>query len=139
MGAWGHGVFDNDDAADWVMDLEDTQDLSLLIETLDRSLLESGEGLDAPQGSCILAAAEVLCALLGRPSAALQEEPEVMQWLEDVPDDEQATASALIPGALALVDAVVAPDSELTQLWTESGNADPWLTVVQDLRVRLSA
>lgn len=30
MGAWGHGPFDNDDAGDWVWELEESEDFSVV-------------------------------------------------------------------------------------------------------------
>jgi len=40
MGAWGTGNFDNDTALDWVYDLEDREDLSLVVDTIDAVLQE---------------------------------------------------------------------------------------------------
>jgi hypothetical protein len=32
MGAWGHDSFDNDDAGDWVYELEESSDMSVIVE-----------------------------------------------------------------------------------------------------------
>ena len=51
MGAWGSGNFENDDAMDWVADLEETRNLKLVKQTL-REVLDAGDGyLEAPIGA----------------------------------------------------------------------------------------
>lgn len=129
MGAWGDGPFENDDAGDWVYDLEKTTDASLL-----RSTLESGTGddyLEAPDGANAIAAAEVVAAAMGRPAPSLPDE--VTAWVA-------ANAATVTPDVVDLarraVDRVVADDSELRELWDEAGS-DEWLRLTADLRSRL--
>jgi hypothetical protein len=40
MGAWGIGNFDNDDASDWVYELEEVEDMSLVEATLETITLQ---------------------------------------------------------------------------------------------------
>ena len=42
MGAWGHGSFENDGAADWVYELETAEDLAVVISALKR-VAEAGD------------------------------------------------------------------------------------------------
>jgi Domain of unknown function (DUF4259) len=65
MGAWGVANFENDDAQDWVYELEESKDLSV-VANLDNEIY-----LAAPECARALAAAEVLTALLSRPSRDL--------------------------------------------------------------------
>ena len=61
MGAWGAGPFENDDAMDWAIDLEESGDVGFVVEALRAA---EGDGyLDAPEGSVTMAAAEVVAAL----------------------------------------------------------------------------
>jgi hypothetical protein len=38
MGAWGHSAFENDDALDWVAELEEVENTSILIAAFDAVL-----------------------------------------------------------------------------------------------------
>lgn len=128
MGTWGHGSFHNDDAADWLYELDegglDVVDAALQAATL-------GGFLTAPEGCTALAAAEVVAAMRGRPAADL---PEALHaWLRQ----RRAPPSAgLVARAQKAVAAVLA-DSELADLWRESGRFEAWDAVVRDLAARL--
>lgn len=50
MGAWRHDVFGNDDACDWVNDLEESEDIGLIVEAFEH--VESEGYLASPAG-CI--------------------------------------------------------------------------------------
>lgn len=136
MGAWGTGSFDNDDALDWLADLE-RNGPAFLEQTLD---VKSGSlGLaflgyiDAPEASAALAAAEMVAAAQGRPPANWP--PQAAQWLA-------AHRAALNPERLRgkALDAIAAvrKKSELRDLWVESEKFLPqWLAGLKDLERRL--
>lgn len=131
MGAWGAGTFENDDAGDWVYQLEEADDLELVRGAL-LAAAEPGGYLEAPTCSEALAAAEVIAALVGRPAPDLPEE--VRSWVGGhrlgVPADLRALS-------LRAVDQV-AGDSELKELWAESEENGAWVDRVQELRNRLA-
>src|SRR5688572_21928544 len=60
MGAWGSEAFENDDGSDWVYDLEETDSLDLIIESLTYILDNRGEYLDRLECTRAVAAAETL-------------------------------------------------------------------------------
>jgi len=61
MGAWGVKTFENDDSSDWLYDLEESNDLSVI----EAALNEGGSDyIEAPEGCNILAAAEVKLSCL---------------------------------------------------------------------------
>ena len=133
MGAWGSGPFDNDDAGDWVWELEDDVDGSVIIDALsvvvDTPIDEQPE---APDCSNALAAAEIVAAALGHRGPELPTEASV--WIS-------AHASLVEPGLIALATGAVeriAIDSELKDLWDEAGD-DAWAAGVSDLLSRLRA
>jgi len=133
MGAWGHGSFENDDALDWVSnDFEGSDDLSAVAEAL-RTVADFGadDYLELPEAGAALAAAEVLAAVLGRPSPALP--PDVAAWVADHHADD---ADALVPVALRAVERVER-NSEMQELWDDTGDASPWRACVADLKARL--
>ena len=48
MGAWSHESFDNDDALDWVDELDECTDLGLVESTFDQLLVMGNEMVEAP-------------------------------------------------------------------------------------------
>ena len=135
MGAWGTGSFENDDAVDWVADLE-TCDDSVVIEATLARVAETGDAyLDLPDGASAVAAAEILAALLGEPGPTLADE--ARGWVA-------SHASLGVPAAaVELANAALTrvrsdPErSELSGLWEDSGHAAERVTAIEDLARRL--
>lgn len=130
MGAWGPESFANDDALDWIAELEQAEDTGLLEDTLSAAIDEA-DYLEVDAAGRAVAAAEVVAALAGLPGNHLPEE--VTAWVRahrrDVHND-------LIALALRSLDRV-RRDSELAELWAEGGTPE-WDTVIVELRSRLS-
>ena len=131
MGAWGPGPFQNDDASDWVWDLESDDDGSVVIEAL--SIIVDTPMDELPEVTkCnnALAAAEVVALVRGPRSDSLPDEAIV--WIT-------AHASRIDRSWLALASGAVERimiDSELKELWDETGD-DSWHVGVADLVARL--
>ncbi len=128
-------AFDNDDANDWAHDLDRVSDLSLVesafqqVEALDStSYLEQGVACNA------LAACEVLARLRGRPGYTNAYTEKVDQWVAAHPIDPP---TALITRGEAVIDRILAPGSELRDVWEEAGDEE-WRAAVDDLRSRMS-
>ena len=132
MGAWGVGAFENDDASDWIYQLEEAGDFGLVRDTLVAAADPDGY-LEAPTCSMALAAAEVVAALAGRAAPDLPEE--VRAWVR--------AHRAAVPGDLSALSVraldQVAADSELKELWAESEEHGVWVDRLQELRSRLVA
>ena len=130
MGAWGTAAFDNDDASDWVYDLEKRG-----IAAIDDALSEAeGSGpLDMPADVNALAAGEVVAAALGRPATGLRDDilslARVLRG--DVTPDHAARARQAAARVLA--------GSEVADLWGETDEDGEWRATVDDLIGRLSA
>lgn len=130
MSAWSTGTFDNDDAMDWLVELQATDDEAFLQATLEAA----GERyLEAPDGARILCACELVAALIGQAASELPEM--AREWVEQHP---VLDVHALLPIAMDGLDRVLAMDSELEELWRE--NADEytaWRQNVLTLKARL--
>jgi hypothetical protein len=131
MGAWGSGVFENDDAGDWVWELEDDENGAVILEALAAVVdVPADEFVDVSDASNALAAAEVVASAAGR--TAMELPGEAREWIG-------RNASFVTPPIIALARVAVervATDSELKELWDEA--ADPaWQQVVDGLRDRL--
>jgi hypothetical protein len=130
MGAWSHGSFDNDDAMDWVGELEGAEDTEPISEAFE-SVIEAGdEYLEAPDASIGLAAAEVVASLLGKPPGKLPDE--VTTWVAG----KKAPKAGLVKKAQRVV-ARILKDSELKELWAESEDSSVWRQEVESLLNRL--
>jgi hypothetical protein len=130
MGAWGTAAFDNDDASDWVYELE--KGGIAAVESALKEALGPGE-LEMPTDVNAIAAGEVIAAALGRPVAGLREDIlELAIGLASSVTPEHATR------ARTAVERVLA-GSEVAELWGETDDDDEWRGLVQDLVQRLSA
>ena len=129
MGAWGTAAFDNDDASDWVYDLEKRG-----IAAIDDALSEAeGSGaLDMPADVNALAAGEVVAAALGRPATGLRDDILSLARVlrADVTPDHAARARDAAARVLA--------GSEVADLWGETDEDGEWRAVVDDLIGRLA-
>lgn len=130
MGAWGTGAFDNDDASDWVYELEDGG-IDAIESVLDDAVRSSD--LYAPTDVNAIAAAEVVAAAIGRPVTGLR---------EDIIALVGTVAASVTPEHVArartAVERVLAA-SEVAELWAETDNDVEWRGLVQDLIERLTA
>jgi hypothetical protein len=131
MDAWAHGPFDNDEAMDFVADLAEAPDWRSVVQMLDHVTRTVGY-LEAPEGEIAVAAAAVVAAAVG-PVTLL---PDSHQDLKAALGAPPAGAVALARSALARV---VAPASELDELWQEGDDHDAWLTQIAALQTHLSA
>lgn len=130
MGAWGTGAFDNDDASDWVYELE--KDGIEAVESALKAAHAPGE-LEVPTDVNAIAAGEVVAAAIGRPVADLRED--ILELAIGLASSVTAEHTAR---ARTAVERVLA-GSEVTELWGESEDEDEWRGLVQDLIRRLSA
>ncbi len=131
MGTWGFEAFDNDDASDWLYDLEESTDTSVIAAALEAVTENEGDDLEAPDCWCALAAAEIVAALRGHPPEKLPEEAQA--WVDK---RDGTDVSELVPSALQVIERI-RTDSELKELWDESGGAD-WYASLDNLAARLN-
>lgn len=131
MGAWGAGPFENDDAADWVWELEDDENGSVVIAALSEIVdLPWGDDIEAPEASNAIAAAEIIAAARGSHGAQLPSE--AREWIRVNAGRVDASWLALAAGAVERISI----DSELKELWDEAGS-DEWPRLIADLLTRL--
>jgi len=132
MGAWGTGNFENDDALDWVADLESAEDFSPLQEVL--NMITESEGyLESPDCSNALAAAEVIAAIISQDSTDERIQEEAYEFIEkhrgNVTDNLKAQAISSIQKIIE--------NSELKDLWSETDEIETWLKTQNQLLTRL--
>ena len=133
MGTWSAEPFGNDTAADWAYGLEETNDFSLIQETLD-AVVQEEDYLDADLAQEAVGAAETLAKLLGRGSQVDVYTESVDKWVQSVslkPDAE------LLATADKALERILADESELKELWEEGDEGGEWTTAIRDLQKRL--
>jgi hypothetical protein len=130
MSGWATGPFDNDDALDFIDDLAEAPEWRTVVQALDHVTKQAGY-LEAPEGQTAVAAAAIVAAAVG------------LAVLPDNHQDLKAALGAPPEGAVALARSalarVVAPASELDELWQEGEDHDAWLTQIAVLQTTLSA
>jgi hypothetical protein len=135
MGVWGVEAFSNDDAADWLFALYESDDLSVIDKALSRVVSTAGY-LEAPESMEGIAAAEVVARLKGRPDPKTLAEEELHRWISGIKLKPDAD---LTKKALATIDRILTAPSELLELWQESTEFDDWKTSLLNLKQRISA
>ena len=131
MGTWGTGLFEDDDAADWVWELQESADLGIVRAALE-AIERKSQYLEAPECAVALAAAEIVAGLCGQPAQGLPEE--VSAWIAA---HDSLPATPLKALALRVVQRVQS-DSELRELWEESDEWGGWSANVESLARRLA-
>lgn len=135
MGAWSADTFGNDTACDWSYGLEKVDDLSLVQQSLE-AVLDVGDGyLDSDIACQGLAACEVIARLKGNWGLRNPYTKHVDKWVQT---HKIEPPENLVQAALAVIDRVLAPRSELLELW-EDANPSEWRVAVDDLRNRVGA
>jgi hypothetical protein len=141
MGAWGINTFENDGAMDWLGDFLDDPSEAKILEAFSAEPTVIQRGLIArlmgkkPQefpaeldGEEVLAAAEVVATISGRPATSNPEE------LTSPP--KITLHSETSTKAVAAIDAMMA-NSNLKSCWEETDDFENWKATVQDIRKRL--
>jgi hypothetical protein len=135
MGAWGVNTFDNDTACDWTYGLGGLDDLSLVRNTLANVLEIGSEYLDADIACEGLAACEAIARSKGKWGLRNAYSETLDKWVEEHPADPPAD---LVVQALAAIDRILSPPSDLMELWEETGENEEWRNAVGDLRSRVA-
>jgi hypothetical protein len=126
MGAWGVGPFDNDDAGDFLVDLEETdpgERVNLIRQTL-TNVADHEDYLEIADSQSAVAAATVLVARLS--PAALPAPVDVPAFLAEGSGIEVVPDLASL--AVRALDRAMGQQSEWRSEWEEAGE---WPTIVE--------
>ncbi len=131
MGAWGNMNFDNDDAMDFLEDVQE-QGKELLVSKITAvAELSENDYLEAPTAAECLAAIEYFAAEKGKPAEDFP--GEANEWLTV----NQPLPIVPMPAILKVLNRIKTR-SELQELWDEAGELKEWQKVVDDLEKRVS-
>lgn len=134
MGAWGVLVFEDDGAIDWTYDLDGVNDLTLVESTFNELEAVGNEYLEQGAACKALAACELIARLKGNIGYSNSYTEKVDEWVKAHPI---MPSSLILTRARAVVDRVFGANSELRDLWVESGYEAQWHAAIKDLYRRL--
>jgi hypothetical protein len=131
MGAWGIHTFEDDHSLDWLNDLADQeQPARFFAECLD---LEDDDELEYMGCTGVWCTAVMIDGLLNGPTKDLPEP--AREWLDS---HNKVRVMRLLPAAIAGLERLLDPSSELTALWMENEELYPkWRRGIVSLRNRL--
>lgn len=135
MGAWSHEPFGNDDAADWVYELENAQDDAVLAKVFESAIENKDEYLEADDASVIVAAVEVIAKLLGKGTQEDAYTAQIDEWVNTVNIEP---SPELLEKARTALDLVLSDDSELNELWGETEYYGDWRANIDALKTALA-
>jgi hypothetical protein len=133
MGTWGIGPFDNDHAADFAGDLDETeadQRAAAIHQALAAVTGPEGQTTSRAADPAIAAAALVAAQQPGGAPVDSAYGPE--QPIPPLPAD-------LVALAAEALDRVIAPGSEIRQLWEETPSYAAWHNEITTLKAALTA
>jgi hypothetical protein len=135
MSVWDIGPFDNDLAMDWVQDLQESNDLYYIEDTLNNVLEEGDTFIPMPFACEALAAIEVLARLQGQPGGEAVDD--VDAWVETARKKFRRRAD-LVEKSLKVLDLIVSEKSELANEWAQTDEHVAWRGMVEQLRARVA-
>lgn len=133
MGTWGAGVFENDETMDFLWEVEEGG-IDSLRDALDQVIDAGGRAESWAESTAVAAAALIAAAYDGR--------------LDLLPEEASAVLGAVVPAILddpalrerarRAVLLVLTGDSELLELWRDSGESDAAISAIAEVQSRLS-
>ena len=123
MSAWGPGPFDNDDAADLMMELEDVPSWES-VRFVFNEVLANEEYVELAEGERAYAAAALLTVATGRSDISAQDYLMILEAMGPPPTD-------LTDLARAALKRISTGDSEIRELYLDSGSYNAWLGLLR--------
>ncbi len=128
---FGTGPFENDDAMAFIGDLIDEDDIEVLLDEVEGwEAVAPNEPFHVADAARIIAAAEIVAAVGGRPHARLPRD--IAYWLSE----REVPAETLRRRLLPLLDRV-RRESDLAAAWTSTLDKQAWDSNVRDVAERL--
>jgi hypothetical protein len=133
MGAWSENTFGNDAACDWIGVFLNKPGLAVIREAID-DVLGTEDYLDSDEACDCLAACEVIARLQGKWGIRNSYSEDLDKWVKANP---MTVPNDLKDAADSAIERILAPKSELPELWDDGGRNEEWHEVMDDLRARI--
>lgn len=131
LSSWGVASFENDVAGDWFLLVEEAQDPGAVMATAMDDVLSDADSPEADLCREALAAAELCASCAGQVPERLPDN--ILAWVEENPHGPHADEVELALQAVTRIR----EESELREVWEQSGDESQWLAEVDDLLARL--
>jgi hypothetical protein len=122
MGVWSSGPFDNDDAADFMMELETAPSWDVLRDVF-KEAFRHEDYVELPEGARAYAAAALVTVAAGRSDISAQDYHMIIEDMGPLPDD-------LIALAKSALKRISTGDSEIRELYLDSGSYSEWAGLI---------
>jgi Domain of unknown function (DUF4259) len=134
MPGWGTGSFENEDAQSFLGRLN-----SLGVDDLRQMLAHAADQdyLEAPESGAVVAAAEVVAALVAAANDETSSPATPRQILDWISKSKAGPPPDLVEAARQAVEKV-RTNSELKDLWLEAEGLNEWNAALRELKERLS-
>jgi hypothetical protein len=129
MGAWGHGSFENDDAADWDHEFELQSAWAIVSDLEYVSKFPEDEYLEAPEASAVIAAAKIVAAPQDSDLSNLSDDARKIFSRHQ----QSLRSSRPLELARQAVERIL-QQSELKDLWEKGKESAMWLKSMETSR-----
>ena len=129
MGTWSTSPFDNDDAADFLLELE-TDPSWAVVRSAFMDVLDNEDYVELPDGARACAAAALITVATGKCDVSAQDVYMMLEEMGPVPD-------GLADLGKQAMKRVRTGDSEIRELYLDSGGYVEWLETVQAIEASL--
>jgi hypothetical protein len=134
MGAWDCDPFGNDTACDWKYDLQETDDLAVISETIEKIHGAGRKYLGPREAEKAIGAADALARLRGKFYVRNAYTESLDRWVASHPI---TPPRELLDSAIRAIDRILTEPSELLELWSEGDDFTEWKKHLTDLQERL--
>jgi hypothetical protein len=133
MGTWGAGVFENDETMDFLWEVEEGG-VEALRDAFDQVLDAAGRAESWAESTAVASAAIVAAAYDGKDDLLPEEAVAMLPGLRDAITGDPR----LRDRARRAVHGILTGDSELLELWRESGESDAAIAAIAEVQSRLN-
>lgn len=120
MGAWGTGIYENDEALDFIEQLKESTDAyDLMKDKLQEA--SATDYMEVDVGNAVLVVVDIVCNVLNHSIAEIENE-DLQDWLETNRSLDVHTLKDL---ALLALENILGEESELNELWQENEEEYP--------------
>ena len=134
MGVWGVGVFDDDNAEEWVDQILESDDVpgmfeSIFVYALDTNYVEHEDSCGVTVGCAVI-------DMIVNGTVYPLEDQTIVEWVEDNKDLDVAHLGKL--GAQAL-EIITSKKSELNEIWEDNADYSVWKLKIEKLAKRIKS
>lgn len=122
MGVWSSGPFDNDDASDFMMELEAEPSWDVLRDVF-KDVFAHEDYVELAEGARAYAAAALVTVAIGKSDVSAQDYYMIVGDMGAMPEDLPALARSA-------VKRISTGDSEIRELYLDSGSYSEWAGII---------